>query len=149
MYRKEIVKAALSWLGLRWQHQASVENVACDCVGLIRGVHKQVTGGVLDVPTDYQRHWPLYHEEERLYGECLKVMDEIKVDDAKEGDVLLFFFGKGPAFHMAIKISNTEFIHSWETAGIVALTRFDSPYKGTKQWREQIRFAFRFRELVD
>ena len=33
-----VVAEARTWLGTRWQHQASLKGTACDCAGLVLGV---------------------------------------------------------------------------------------------------------------
>ena len=39
-----IVRAARGWLGTPYHDQASVKGVGCDCLGLIRGVWREVVG---------------------------------------------------------------------------------------------------------
>ena len=44
MRRAEIVRAARSWIGTPYRHQASLKGVGCDCLGLLRGVWREVVG---------------------------------------------------------------------------------------------------------
>jgi hypothetical protein len=39
-----IIAAARSWLGTPYAHQASLKGVGCDCLGLVRGVWREVQG---------------------------------------------------------------------------------------------------------
>lgn len=160
MTRNEIVAEARSWEGSTWQHQASLKNVACDCVGLIRGVYKELTGIVPDIPFNYSATWPLYKSEEKLYNECTKVLIEIPVESAGIGDVVLFGFGKGPASHIGIKLSDKLFIHSYMDVNKVVETEFDSVLPKASRfiekerafgytWCDAIRFAFKFSEVTD
>lgn len=40
--REDIVDEARSWIGTPWHHQATVKQIGCDCLGLIRGVYINV-----------------------------------------------------------------------------------------------------------
>lgn len=42
MTREDVVKEARTWIGTRWLHQASVKGIACDCIGLIAGVARNL-----------------------------------------------------------------------------------------------------------
>jgi NlpC/P60 family putative phage cell wall peptidase len=42
--REQIVAAARGWLGTPYHHQASVKGVGCDCLGLIRGLWRELLG---------------------------------------------------------------------------------------------------------
>ena len=40
--RDDIVAAARSWLGTPYRHQMSLKGEGCDCIGLIRGVWREM-----------------------------------------------------------------------------------------------------------
>jgi NlpC/P60 family putative phage cell wall peptidase len=143
MKRDAIVTEARSWIGTKWQHQASLKGVACDCVGLVRGVYTAVTGLTPDVPLNYPATWHLFKAEERLYNECTKYLEEIAPNDALPGDVLLFGFGKGPACHVGIMTGDDSVIHSWMDVGQVTETRLSG------YWEEKTKFAFRYPGVDD
>ena len=42
--RHDIVAAARGWLGTPYRDQASLKGVGCDCLGLVRGVWREVLG---------------------------------------------------------------------------------------------------------
>ena len=42
MTRADIVAAARRWVGTPYVHQASLIHVGCDCLGLVRGVWRDV-----------------------------------------------------------------------------------------------------------
>ncbi len=136
MTREEIVAEAKSWVGTPYLHQASLKGVACDCIGLIRGVYSRFVPDAVTVPLNYPSTWYLFRAEELLYTEIKPYLVEIASDEAKAGDILLFGFGKGPAAHCGIKNSDSMFIHSWMDVGKVVETRLDD------FWTSKIRFAF-------
>ena len=79
MIGEAIVAEAREWIGTAWQHQASLKGVACDCVGLVRGVYTRVTGRPVDSHTDYYRI-PVPGRENRLIEELSKYVCEVPVD---------------------------------------------------------------------
>lgn len=143
MTREEIVNEARQWIGCKWIHQACVRGVACDCVGLVRGVHEQLTGDAFVGDYDYPATWHLFKEDEKLYQECRKYLDEIPVTKAGAGDILLFGFRERfPAHHLAILTGDGTIIHSYMDVGAVVETAYN------EEWRHMARFAFRYREAV-
>lgn len=40
--REAVIAAARSWLGTPYHHQASRKGVGCDCLGLIRGIWREL-----------------------------------------------------------------------------------------------------------
>jgi len=141
MTRDEILTEARSWIGTKWQHQASLKGVACDCVGLIRGVYTALTGEAVDIAADYSR-WPdLRQPDEQLRAELLKYCTEVPIDEAKPGDILLFVFPQ-PARHVGILAGDT-FIHAWTDVNKVVEIRYDAV------WRRVTKGVFRFPGVVD
>ena len=57
MRRAEIVAAARSWIGTPYRHQASLRGVGCDCLGLLRGVWREVVGDEPEAAPAYSRDW--------------------------------------------------------------------------------------------
>jgi NlpC/P60 family putative phage cell wall peptidase len=91
-----VVAEARTWLGTRWQHQAALKGVACDCAGLVLGVAR-VLG--LAVPTAV----PAY--DRRPDGVQLRALCEAHLQPAgaslAPGQVLLFRFADAPQ-HLGI-----------------------------------------------
>ena len=52
-----IVGCARGWLGTPYHHQASVKGVGCDCLGLIRGVWRELCGPEPEAMPAYTRDW--------------------------------------------------------------------------------------------
>lgn len=143
MTREEIVNEARKWVGCKWIHQACVRGVACDCVGLVRGVHAQLTGDAFVGDYDYPATWHLFKEDEKLCQECRKYLVEIPVAAAGAGDILLFGFRpRFPAHHLAILTGDGTIIHSYMDVGVVVETAYN------EAWRSMVRFAFRYPEAM-
>jgi len=62
----EIVGAAQRWLRTPYQHRASVKGVGCDCLGLIRGVWREVLGAEPTEVPPYAGDWAEAGEGEPL-----------------------------------------------------------------------------------
>lgn len=114
-----MVAAALGWLGTPYRHRAALKGVGCDCLGLIRGVWRDVTGEDAGPIPPYRADWrdvSAVAELEALAARCLT-----EVKQAEPGDVLLFRIG--PALvprHCGILVGPGRFIHAQEKLGVIA-----------------------------
>ena len=50
----DVVRAARLFLGTPYRHQASVPGAGCDCLGLVRGVWREVYGEEPELPPPYR-----------------------------------------------------------------------------------------------
>ena len=101
--RAQVVMIARGWLGTPYRHQASVRGHGADCLGLVRGVWRELFGAeAADVPP-YRPDWAEVGGEETLLHAARRWLREIPLERAIAGDVLLFRMGPGcPAKHCAI-----------------------------------------------
>ena len=98
-----VVAIARSWLGTPYRHQASVRGDGADCLGLVRGVWREVAGAEPEVPPPYSPDWAEVGGEETMLAAARRWLIEIDVADAAPGDVLLFRMSAGvPVKHCAI-----------------------------------------------
>ncbi|MBD8890143.1 NlpC/P60 family protein [Roseibium litorale] len=141
--RSRIVLEARSWIGTPYVHQAACKGAGCDCLGLVRGVWREIMGDEPEVPPPYTRDWAERKREETLRDAASRHMEPVAVDQADAGDVLLFSFQPGlPAKHCAILTtaitdSAPRFIHAHEHLAVAEVALVPG-------WRRKIRFAFRF-----
>ena len=100
---ERVVAAARGWIGTPYRHQASVKGVGCDCLGLVRGVWREVVGEEPEVVPPYSPDWAEVSGEETLLGAARRHLREVAVGEARVGDVLLFRMGLGAvAKHVGI-----------------------------------------------
>jgi NlpC/P60 family putative phage cell wall peptidase len=98
-----IVTVARAWLGTPYQHQASVRGEGADCLGLLRGVWRELLGVEPERAPPYRPDWAEVGGDETLLGAARRWLREIPLDAARAGDVLLFRMAPGsPAKHCAI-----------------------------------------------
>jgi NlpC/P60 family putative phage cell wall peptidase len=86
----KVVAAARKWLGTPYHDQASVRGVGCDCLGLARGVWREVVGPEPFPIPPYSRDWGETGPPEVLAEGARAAMIEIEAADAGPGALLLF-----------------------------------------------------------
>ena len=98
-----IVGIARSWIGTPYIHQASVKGAGCDCLGLLRGVWRELNGGEPEDPPPYSPDWAEASGDETLYRALRRHLTPIDPARLAPGDVALFrVLGFGPAKHCGI-----------------------------------------------
>ncbi|WP_457645887.1 NlpC/P60 family protein [Profundibacter sp.] len=139
MIGERVVQTARGWIGTPYRHQASTRGAGTDCLGLLRGVWRELYG---DEPEDVPAYTPDWSEpqgEERLWRAALR---HLQVQQGRaEGDLLLFRMrAGGVAKHLGIagRIGpEPTFIHAYTGHGVV-----ESPLSRPWQRRIVARFAF-------
>ncbi|QRM54761.1 NlpC/P60 family protein [Sinorhizobium sp. BG8] len=136
-----VVSIARSWIGTPYRHQSSLKHVGCDCLGLVRGVWREVYGSEPERPVAYQRDWAERSGNERLLQAARRHFGEpVPSGQMLPGDVLIFRWRPDcAAKHAGIASSKDRFIHAYEQAAVV-----ESPL--VPHWRRRIAAAFRFPE---
>jgi NlpC/P60 family putative phage cell wall peptidase len=101
--RTRIVAIARQWLGTPYHHQASVKGAGCDCIGLVRGIWRELYGREPQTLPAYTRDWAEAHGRETLIEAARHHLLEITPSDAQPGDVLVFRWRRtAPAKHCAV-----------------------------------------------
>ena len=138
--RTRAVAIARDWIGTPYHHQASLKGVGTDCLGLVRGVWRELYGCDAETPPPYSPDWAETGGVETMTGAAARHLVEISPDDIDAGDVVIFRLKRGMAAkHAALATSAGSMIHAVEGApvGEVALSFW---------WRRHIAAAFRFPE---
>ena len=135
---ERVIATARSWLGTPYHDQASVRGIGCDCLGLVRGVWRELYGPEpMAIPT-YSRDWGETGTSEPLAEAARAVMLEIPVADLTPSALLLFRMRTGAvAKHCGIATTPDRFIHAYERSGVV-----EDPLDAA--WRRRRAFAFLF-----
>lgn len=139
----QIVDCARRWIGTPYRHQASRCGVGADCLGLVRGVYRDLYAQEPETPPPYSPDWA---EVPGLDGERIETMAEaarrhlVELDkaDTKPGDVLLFRMTPGAAAkHAAIRSFEGRMIHACSGRAVAEV------HMGA-WWPRHLAFAFRF-----
>ena len=133
-----IITAARGWLGTPYHDQASLRGVGCDCLGLARGVWREIVGDEPFPIPPYSRDWGETDAHEVLADGARRMVIEIEPCDAGPAALVLFRMRTGAiAKHVGILTAPDRFIHAYERLGVI-----EEPL--TPTWRRRIAFAFLF-----
>ena len=141
--RAAIVAEARGWIGTPYRHQASLKDVGCDCLGLVRGVWRNCIGDEPEMPPPYAPDWAEAKGDETLAAAALRHLVPVARDGFGAGDVLLFRWRDGfVAKHVAIASSARTMIHAHDGAAVCEIVL--APW-----WRRRRAYAFRFPGVSD
>ncbi len=139
--RAGIVEAARLWIGTPYHHQASVRGVGTDCLGLVRGVWRDVYGSDAEIPPAYSRDWAEVGGEETMLAAASRHLERIEAPELAPGDVVVFRLRAGVvAKHAAIVAGALTMIHAMEGAPVCEVSF-------SHWWRRRVAGAFRFPDL--
>jgi NlpC/P60 family putative phage cell wall peptidase len=133
------VAIARAWIGTPYVHQASVKGAGCDCLGLLRGVWRELHG---DEPEDVPPYTPAWDTRgrETLRDGLARHLASIALKDIAPGDVVLFrMVPRAPAKHCAIvgeQGGALTLIHARQNKRVS-----EEPF--TTFWRKKLAYAYR------
>lgn len=138
-----IVAAARSWIGTPYLHQASTKAAGTDCLGLLRGVWREVIGAEPVAVPAYSADWSEASGREDLLAAASAWLIAKPLTEEAPGDVLLFRMRPGAvAKHLGIAARvgpDASFVHAYTGHGVVE-TALSTP------WRRKIVARFQFPE---
>lgn len=115
--KADVVEIARKWLGTPYRHQTSTIGRGTDCLGLLRGIYRELYGKEPDYPHDYRPTWA----EERPRG--IEPMVEaakhhlipLPAGGAVAGDVVLIRVRvKSAVKHCGVLAPNGQIIHAYD-----------------------------------
>ncbi len=113
-----IVTEARTWIGTPYVHQMSSKGAGCDCLGLIRGVWREVLGKEPELAPAYSQDWSEASGQERLWAAAKRHLRPTPF--VLPGTVLLFRMKHGAvAKHLGIASGTETFIHAYSGHGVV------------------------------
>jgi len=115
---ERIVAAARLWVGTPYRHRASTRGAGCDCLGLVRGIWREIYGAEpMTVPAyradmrDVAFAGALVAAAERLL---------VRAEALEAGQVVLFRLnGAAAAKHCGVLVGEGRFVHAQEGLGVV------------------------------
>jgi NlpC/P60 family putative phage cell wall peptidase len=133
-----VIAIARSWLGTPYHDQASLRGVGCDCLGLARGVWREVVGPEPFPIPPYSRDWGETRPARGAGRGRARMMIEVPSAKAGPGALVLFrMMPRAIAKHVGILTGPDTFLHAYERLGVI-----EEPL--TQSWRRRIAFAFLF-----
>jgi NlpC/P60 family putative phage cell wall peptidase len=121
--RADIVALARQWLGTPYHAQASVRGVGADCIGLVRGVVREIHGVEPQAIPGYAADWAEANGEEALLAAARAHLREIDPADLAPGDIAIFryrsrFVAKHAGFAADARSGGLSLIHAMEGVGV-------------------------------
>ena len=134
----DIVHEARRWIGTPYLHQASTRGAGCDCLGLLRGIWRELCGPEPVMVPAYTADWDEVAREDTLRRAAKQHLQEKSHLEPCAGDVLLFKMRRGAiAKHVGIHSGSGRFIHAYSGHGVVESALTDA-------WRRRIAGVFVF-----
>ncbi len=137
--RMDAVAEARSWLGTPFKHQGCLKGVACDCIGLAKGVGLALGLSTYDPDTPEAKayaNYPLLPDSKRMREALGTWLVSIPVPEATLADILFLAWGREPQ-HVAL-ITGKGIIHSYSGVGEVVEHSLD------ERWQRRVTAAYRY-----
>lgn len=116
--RAAVLRAAEGWLDTPYRHQASVKGIGTDCLGLIRGVWRELYGREPETPPAYTPDWAEASHAETLRDAAGRWLTPIAAP--LPGDVLVFRMAPAaPCKHIGILAPNDRVLHAYWGKAVV------------------------------
>ncbi|MCK8781766.1 NlpC/P60 family protein [Rhizobium sp. NTR19] len=134
-----IVALAETWIGTPYRHQGATRGVGCDCIGLIRGIWRELYGEEPEPVPAYAGDWAERSGDDRLLDAARRLFGPpVPVSEAAPGDLLLFRWRPDcAAKHAGILAGPQHFIHAYEQCAVTRSALVPG-------WRRRIAAVHRF-----
>jgi NlpC/P60 family putative phage cell wall peptidase len=140
----EVVARARAWIGTPYRHQASCRGAGTDCLGLLRGLWREMLGREPEAVPAYTADWAEPSGAEDLLAAAGRHLVPVAAEHAGPGDVVLLRMREGGvAKHVGVlarsPFGHPTLIHAYSGHGVV-----ESPL--TPTWSRRNAATFRFPE---
>lgn len=140
-FEVQVVTAARRWIGTPYRHQASAQGAGADCLGLLRGVWREIFGAEPERVPAYTADWAEPGGREALFEAASRWLVPCGEGQMRPGEVLLFRMRDGSiAKHLGLSAEvgrAPSFIHAYCGHGVL-----ESPLSTPWARRIVARFAF-------
>ena len=132
-----VVQAARGWIGTPFHHQASLRGVGCDCLGLVRGIWRDVVGPEAVAVPPYSLDWGEAGAREVLRDGIAAHLIPVE-GGALPGDVVLFRMRAWAiAKHAGVMVAPDRMVHAHSRLGVIE-------ERVGAAWQRRAAFVFRF-----
>ncbi|WP_424927681.1 NlpC/P60 family protein [Amaricoccus tamworthensis] len=137
-----VVSKARDWIGTPYRHQASCKGAGTDCLGLLRGLWREIIGEEpVDIPA-YSPDWSETGDEEVLLDAATLHLKPVARQHAVEGDILVLRMRNNAiAKHVGVLAASQAgyptMIHAYSGQGVT-----ESPL--TDSWMRNLAGVFCF-----
>jgi len=124
-----LVEAALAWRGTPYRHQASLNGIGCDCLGLVRGIWRDVYGAEPETMPAYPRLVRDRAGAQALLAAACRHFRRVEGLAPEAGMLGLFRLGtRLPVRHCGVFVAPDHFIHAQEHLGVIVVP-FDTDWR--------------------
>jgi NlpC/P60 family putative phage cell wall peptidase len=136
LQRTEIAAAARTWIDTPYRHRASLRGHGADCLGLVRGLYRDLIGAEpLALPV--YNLVPRRDEGELIFEAASRALQPAG-PEIMCGNILLFRMRpRDPMRHMGVMVSATDMVHAASGRGVKCITL-------TPWWRRHCSAIFDF-----
>lgn len=138
---EDVVRVTRQWIGTPYLHQGSTLGAGTDCLGLVRGIWRDLFGAEPEVPPNYTQDWAEPSGYEALEAAALRHLCPKPLCDVSIGDVLLFRMRQGRiAKHLGVQTqtgSYPKFVHAYSGHSVM-----EHPLSAPWARRVTARFSF-------
>lgn len=132
-----VVEVARDWLGTPYRHQASRQGVGCDCLGLVRGVWRELFDEEIAPVPPYAQFSRDVDGASHLLSAAQKYLS-VGSSKLNIGQMLLFQLHPNlPPRHCGILVGENRFVHAQERLGVIEVYL-------TPQWQRRIHSNYDF-----
>lgn len=122
--QNQVVQIARRWIGTPYHHQASAEGAGADCLGLFRGIWRELFGAEPAEIPPYTPDWTATRGNDPLRAAAQSLLVQRDDTQMKNGDIMLFRMkASGPTKHLGIVALGSDqaatLIHSYSQHGVV------------------------------
>ena len=143
--RAAFLTEARRWIGTPYRHQASTFGSGADCLGLIRGVWRNLLGQEPELVPAYTSDWSEPDGAEALLAAAFRWLEPKPLSSDELAEVIVFRMREGSvAKHLGIAAElngNKTFIHSYTDHGVVESSL-------SRPWQRKIVARFDFPQGV-
>lgn len=127
-----VVEIAREWIDTPYHHQGSVKGAGTDCLGLMRGIWRELYGAEPEMPPPYSQTWGDYDKRETMLEAAERNLEKVAMASNSARFVVrprevhwepgaVMFFRRTPgvvAKHCAVLSGPETMVHAYSGVGV-------------------------------
>lgn len=127
-----VVELAREWIDTPYHHQGSLKGSGTDCLGLMRGIWRELYGGEPEMPPPYTQTWGDYDKQETMLEAAERNLEKVAMAPNSARFIVrprevhwepgaVLFFRRLPgnvAKHCAVLTGSETMVHAYSGVGV-------------------------------